>query len=199
MAKAVIYKKQLKKEFQFFRDEIMIGTSRYTYGFLMDEIVVYQNSVPKYQFKENDRFIWFLRNCLPLLSLVIAALLNGRYAIFEDDIEIGYAREKWVKPISSFVIRNDVYQLFIHKGNRFSLMKNGMQIALYTKRCEEWLKSQPLTYDIDYDNSEEIEMIDLFCLFIDVFFFTPYNGSSHIKVIVPHDRYSEHTLWQPKE
>ena len=199
MAKAVIYKKQLKKEFQFFRDEIMIGTSRYTYGFSMDEIVVYQNSVPKYQFKENDRFIWFLRNCLPLLSLIIAALLNGRYAIFEDDIEIGYAREKWIKPISSFVIRNDVYQLFVHEGNRFSLMKNGIQVALYTKRCEEWLKSQPLTYDIDYDKSEEIEIIELFCLFIDVFFFTPYNGSSHIKVIVPHDRYPEHTLWQPKE
>lgn len=199
MAKAVIYKKQLKKEFQFFRDEIMIGTSRYTYGFLVDEIVVYQNSVPKYQFKENDRFIWFLRNCLPLLSLIIAALLNGRYAIFEDDIEIGYAREKWIKPISSFVIRDDIYQLFVHQGNRFSLMKNGIQVALYTKRCEEWLKSQPLTYDIDYDKNEEIEIIELFCLFIDVFFFTPYNGSSHIKVIVPHDRYSEHTLWQPKE
>lgn len=202
MAKAVIYKKQLKKEFQFFRDGIMIGTSRYTYGFLMDEIIIYQDNVPKYKFKETDRVVWFLRNCLFLISFIIALFINGRYTIYKGEAEIGYTLEKWAKPIENFVIHDDRYRLFVHKGNRFSLTKNGRQVALYKKRPEKVLETSldtRDTYDIDYDINEPSEIIELFCLFIDVFFFTPYDGTSHIKVIIPHDRYPEQTLWQPKE
>ena len=180
MAKAVIYKKQLKKEFQFFRDGIMIGTSRYTYSFLMDEIIVYQGSIPKYKFKETNHFIWFLRNCLLLVSFIITLFVNGRYTIYEDEKEIGYTLEKWIKPIEHFMLHGDCYRLLPHKGNCFSLTKNGEQIALYTKQPEKMLEIRPDTYDIDYDINEPIEIIELFCLFIDVFFFTPYNGTSHI-------------------
>lgn len=182
----------------------MIGTSRYTSGFLMDEIVIYQNGAPKYRLKESSRLVWFLRNGLPLISFLISLFLNGRYAVFEDDAEIGCAREKWIKPISSFVIRDDLYRMFAHKGNCFSLTKNSIQIALYTKRPEGSVfhAAPPWpahTYDVDYEEAEQIEIIELFCLFIDVFFFTLYDGTSNIKVIVPNDPYSHHTLWQPNE
>ncbi len=199
MARTTIYRKREKKFYQFFRDGDRIGTSRYTGGFLMDEILVYQNDMPKYALKEINRFVWFLRNGLLLISLFISLFLNGRYAVFEDGAEIGYARETWIRPISSFMIRNNLYQVFVHKGNCFSLTKNGTQIALYTKRPEETLKCQPNAYDIDYEKNVQIEIIELFCLFIDTFFFTPYNGTSKVKVVVPHDPYPNHTLWRPKE
>ncbi len=177
----------------------MIGTSRYTYSFFMDEIVVYQDNIPKYRFKETNRFVWFLRNCLLFISFIIALFINGRYTIYEAGTEIGYTMEKWVRPIENFMIHDNCYRLFVHKNNHFSLTKNGEQIALYAKRPEKMLEARPDTYDIDYDINEPIEIIELFCLFIDVFFFTHYDGTSHIKVIVPHNRYLEHTLWRPKE
>lgn len=52
MAQMTIYKKESTKNPCFFRDNILIGTAKYTSGFSMDEIMIYQNDQPKYRFKE---------------------------------------------------------------------------------------------------------------------------------------------------
>lgn len=147
---------------------------------------------------EQPRYL-VLRKCLPLLSLVIALFINGRYTIYEGEAEVGRALEKWVKPIETFLLHGDRYRLSVHRGNRFSLTKNGGQIALYQKRPEKTLEASPGAYDIDYDVNEPLELIELFCLLIDVFFFTPYTGASHINVLVPHDPCPERAHWRPKE
>lgn len=199
MAKTVIYKEHLKKERQFFRDGLMIGMSRGKDGICMDEIVVYQNDAPKYSLREDSRVFWFFYHWLYPVSCAVQLLLAHRYKVFEDGKEIGFSKEKRTEPPRTFLIHDDEYRLFEHKGNQFSLTKNGIQVALYAKRPEEMLKCKPDTYDIDYDQDEAIEIIELFCLFVDMIFFTPMNGMTNIKVIVPSDPYPHHTLWQPKE
>ena len=47
MAQMTIYKKESTKNPCFFRDNILIGTAKYTSGFSMDEIMIYQNDQPK--------------------------------------------------------------------------------------------------------------------------------------------------------
>ena len=136
MPQIIIQKKRCSKHSEFYRDGVLIGTSRYTYGFLMDEIVIYKDNSLKYRFSETNRIVWFLRNCIPLISLVISFFLNGRYIIFDKNIKIGHSEERWLKPVESFIIQDDHYHLFTHKNEQFSLTKNGEQIALANCKCK---------------------------------------------------------------
>lgn len=199
MPSTVIRKKESTKINQFFRDGILIGTTRYTYGFLIDKVIIYKDSNEKYCFSETNHTIWFLRKCIPVISLILSSVLNGRYAFFENSKKIGYAKEKWIKPVENFIIQDDHYHLLAHKGEKFSLMKNGQQIALYRKAPIEMLKAQPNTYYAEYSNDTEIEIVELFCLLVDLFFFTHYNGKTTLKVIVPYDPHPERALWHPDD
>lgn len=199
MPSTVIWKSSSTKGNQFFCNGMLIGTTRYTYGFLMDEIKIYMNSILKYRFSETNHAIWFLRKCIPIISLFLSTLFNGRYSFFEDNEKIGYAKEKWLKPIETFIIRDDFYHLSAHKNEIFSLEKNGKQIALYRKPPIEMLKVQPNTYCIEYSAEIEIEIVELFCLLVDLLFFTHYNGKTVLKVIVPYDPHPEYALWHPDE
>lgn len=199
MPSTVILKNKSTKVNQFFRDGTLIGTTRYTYGFLMDEIKIYENSNPKYRFSETNHTIWFLRKCIPIISLILSTVFNGRYSFFENDKKIGYTKEKWLKPIENFVIQDDYYHLSVHKNEIFSLEKNGKQLALYRRSPIEMLKVQQNTYYVEYSKEIEIKIVELFCLLIDLLFFTHYNGKTVLKVVVPYDPHPEYTLWHPDD
>lgn len=216
MAQITIYKEESTKIQRFFCDNILIGTAEYTYGFSMNEIMIYQNEQPKYRFKETNHAIWFLEKCLPgiflififllnwspiffFISLALMLLSNRRYTIFEDNMKVGCTQDKWVSAIRHFIIHDNLYYLSIHKNEQFSLQKNGKQIALYSKEPIKILKSRPNTYHISYADTEPIEIIELFCLIIDLFLFTTYDGTTILKVLVPHDPHPEYAQWKPEE
>lgn len=209
MAKMTIsrqrYELETDKELvHYIQNGVVIGTARHTNGFAMEELAVYQNDVPKYSLKEVDRVFWVFYHCLYLISFALQLFLAPRYKIYEGEEMVGASLEPHTKPARTFRIHQDEYRLFLHAENRFSLTKNGVQIALYTKRPEaSILRAAPPwpthTYDVLYEKGEQMDVIRLFCLFIDKRFFLKYNGLSHQKYIVPRDPYSHHTLWQPKE
>lgn len=197
MPSTIIRKNNSKKVNQFFRDGSLIGTTRYTYGFWMDEIIIYDDNTPVYRFLETNHFIWFLRKCIPIVSLAVSTILNGRYSIFESEKKIGYTKEMWFKPIENFIINNDHYHLSAHKDEIISLEKNGEQVALYRRTPIEALRVHPNTYYVEYSTEIETKLVELFCLLVDLLFFTHYNGKTVLKVIVPYDPHPEYTLWHP--
>ena len=216
MAQMTIYKKESTKNPCFFRDNILIGTAKYTSGFSMDEIMIYQNDQPKYRFKETSYVIWFFKQCLPAIILILTFLLNWspvfffvslalmllsnrRYTIFEDNIKIVYTKDKWVSAIRNFMIHDDLYYMSTHKNEKFSLLKNGKQIASYSKEPVKIQKAQQNTYHISYTVTEPVEIIELFCLIIDLFHFTDYDGTTTLKILVFRDPHPEYTQWKPEE
>lgn len=191
MAIGIIQKRTSTKKAQFFFNESFLGTSEYQHGFFMKEISVFQNSKLEYRLKESNRFIWFLRNCLYLISFIFQIFLCPKYTIFDNKGKvIGNSHENCFRPARTFTIYNNLYHILIHKNSYFSLFKNGIQIALYERKKNE--------YFIYYSDDESVETIGLFCLFIDLNFFTNYNGRI-TKVIVLHDSHPEYTTWRPKE
>lgn len=196
MSTLTIYRKDSNNFREFYQDNIIIGTSRNTHGFSMNEIVVYQNKIPKVSLREINLFTWFLRH-IPIISIFFMLFINSRFVFIQDGKKIGYAKDKWFTPIRNFVIYEDIYKIYIHKNNIFSLTKNGIQVALYKK--ESHPKNKCNTYSISFSQQESPEIIQLFCIFIDLFFFDCYNGRVIEKNIVFSDHHADHTLWTPDQ
>ena len=189
MARSTIYKKWEKEVKRYFRNEIMIGTSRETHLFWMKEITVYRGNTSLYSIKETDRCFWFFTHCLYPISLFLQMFFCRKYEIFEGDELVGASQNTHTKPARTFTIHSDEYCLFVHKSNQFSLTRNGKQIALYKRASAS-------AYSVDFDQDEPIEIIDLFCLFIDETFFDDHRTA---KIYVFRDPHSEHTLWNPEK
>lgn len=200
MAKAVIEKVSFPKKARFFFNDSFLGTSEYQHGFFMKEILIYQHDTLLYRFKETDRVIWVLRNCLYLISFVLQIFLCPKYTIFDGKEEIiGNFQKNRFGAARIFTMYNNQYHLFTHKNNSFSLIKDGKQIALYKKGSLKWLECCPDTYDIYYSSDEPVEIIGLFCLIIDLMFFTDCGGRTITEVIVLHDPHPEYAAWRPEE
>jgi len=196
MSSMTIYRKDCKKLRQFYQNNIFIGTSRNTHGFLMDEITVYQDGIEKIKLKEVNYFVWFLRH-IPIFSIFFMLLINSRFVFLEDGKNIGYTADKWFRPVRNFIIHGNTYQLYAHKNNFFSLLKNGVQVSLYKKL--PYSKCKRNTYYISFLPQESLEIIQLFCIFIDLFFYDNYNGRIIEKNVVFSDHHSEHLFWSPEQ
>ena len=205
MANMTISRREEDKErVHYVQDGMVIGTARHTNGFAMEDIQVFREGAPSLSLRETDRWFWVCYHWLLWFSIIAQTFFSLRYKIFEGEKVVGGSLEPRTKPANTFRIHQDEYRLFLHAENQFSLTKNGVQIALYAKRQEgSVLRAAPPwsthTYDVLYEAGEQVDVIRLFCLYIDKRLFLKYNGLSHQKYIVPLDPYSNHTLWQPKE
>lgn len=205
MASMTISRQTADKELIYYvQDGAEIGTARQTNGTAMEDIEVFRAGAPSLSLRETDRWFWVCSRWLLWFSLVVQMFFFPRYGIFEGEEQVGATLEPRTKPVSTFRIRQDEYRLFLHAGNRFSLTKNGVQTALYAKRPERpVLRAAPPgpvhTYDVLYEAGEPLDVIRLFCLYIDKRFFVQYDGRSHRKYVVPCDPNAHHTLWKPKE
>lgn len=196
MSTLTIYRKDSKDFRQFYQNDILIGTSRNTHGLSMDEIAICKNNTRTMTLKETNFFVWFLRH-IPILSIFFMIFINSRFILLDNGKKIGYAKDKWFSPIRNFVIYGDIYKLYVHKNDNFSLTKNDTQIALYKKA--PYSKHKNNTYFITFSPQESITIIQLFCIFIDLFFYDNYNGRVIEKNIVFNDRHTKHTLWSPDQ
>jgi uncharacterized protein YxjI len=59
----------------------------------------------------------------------------------------------------------DTYDLYAHKGRKYSVYKNGNQVAWWTKNLITWLQGD--NYQIIADNNCNYNLIISFCLIID--------------------------------
>lgn len=165
----------------------------------MERIVVYEEGAPKYRLVERSKLLWFLTRYLSVISLLISVIVNSIYDIYEGDNHIGASQEKWFKGIRSFKINGDLYQINTHKNEKFSLHKNGKQVALYVKTPEKFFTTtyKPRSYSVSYDAMVPLWIIYLFAAWVDLIF-TRADGGDTKKVIVFRDPHPEYTLWQPE-
>ena len=92
----------------------------------------------------------------------------------------------------------DFYEIFGHRGRKFSVYKNNTQNAYWDKEAVAWFNGD--NYKIIADNDSDYELIILFCLIIDNFFSKNNNGNTvtiDFGNIGPQDRKFDPT-WQPK-
>lgn len=206
----------------FLLGSLTVGlTDKYSH-FSKDKLVIFQDGHVKYRLKESNRLNWALNSILPVCVLLLGFTLsiffpqyealwkslsfifiimiltsvNQQYSIFEGEEEIGFSQERWIKPISSFSIRNSNYRIYSHSHERYSLFKDGIQVGLYNRKLEKW-KNRYLIY---YSADEPLEIIELFCLWIDMFHYDNGGGRTVLKTFTLRpDKHTEYTFWRPKD
>lgn len=204
----------------FLFDGIPVGLTNKFSRFSKDKLIIFQDGHTKYRLKESNRWNWALNSVLPVCALLLCFALfiffsqneglwvslflvfiimvvgsiNRQYSIFEGEEKIGFSQERWIKPISSFLIRNNTYRVCTHSHERYSLFKDGTQIALYNRKLDK-SKSRYLIY---YSADEPLEIIELFCLWIDMFHYDDGRGRITLKTVsLRPDKHPEYTLWRP--
>ncbi len=205
----------------FLFGKTVIGSTDICAPFSKDKLIIYQDDHVKYRLKEANKLNSALRLILPTCMLLLwcvflicfpqyddflifpavasiiitPAFFKPQYVILENDLEIGFSLRKGRKAIKSFSVRNDTYRLCIHSQERYSLFKNEEQIALYRRELEKGRSR----YGIFYTADEPIEMIELFCLWIDMYYYDDVRGITILKTSGPPDKHPEYTFWRPKD
>lgn len=62
-------------------------------------------------------------------------------------------------------VGEDIYEIFGHRGRKYSIYKNDNQIAWWDKEAVSWFNGD--NYKITADNDCDIELLICFCLIID--------------------------------
>ena len=140
-------------------------------------------------------FLLKLINSLPILNCENFT----PFKIYKDNVKCGKGKHILFKPLYIFTINNDIYEIRHHSNNYISLMRNNVQIALYYKNITSVAEHNIYNVKCVYD-TEMLNIILLFCAFIDVIFY-PNNGNfSYIKkekTFVFNDKYEERINWKP--
>lgn len=218
---SLVYGPKVPHKRAFLLDNTTVGLTNKYSGFSKDKLVIFQNGHLKYRLKESNRLNWALNFILPICVLflcfmlsiflpqyeslwvlllltsiiMVRSFINRQYAIFENGEKIGISLERWIKPTSSFSIRNSTYRIYSHNHERYSLFKDEMQIALYNRKLEKGRNK----YLIYYTAAESIEIIELFCVWIDMFHYNDERGRIVLKTFAFSDKHPEYALWRPKD
>lgn len=217
-----VYGTNIPHKRTFLIDNVIVGLTNKCSGFSKDKLIIFQDGQPKYRLKESNRLNWALKLLLPICVLFLCFVLfiffpqyeilcvllflffaitssisiNRQYTIFENEEKIGFSQERWIKPISSFLMQNSTYRICSHSHERYSLFKGEKQIALYNRKLEK-AKNR---YLIHYSADEPLEIIELFCLWIDMFNYDDERGRTIIKTFSIHpDKHPEYTIWRPED
>lgn len=95
-------------------------------------------------------------------------------------------------------VEQDLYDIFGHKGRKYSVYKNDRQVAWWDKRAVSWFEGD--NYKIIADKDCDYELLISFCLVIDNAFSSDKDGNTitiDFGHIGPQARKFEPT-WQPK-
>ena len=169
------------------------GEASYTAGFIPRKIKVSGENGNTLKLIQTN---WVLRilNSLPVFN--IFRFVPYRYYI--DDIYMGRFKITPFKRGSYFIFGDDIFELQGHSKNYISLMKNNSQVALYKKDIATFMEEN--RYTIKYDDRISIQLLLLFCIFIDVESYPNHLRISASKYEVDFaikDPYKERTHWEP--
>lgn len=170
------------------------GESNYTYGLIPRRIMVLRDNYSIMELKQTNWLLKFM-NSLPVLNCETFT----PFYYFENKTLLGKSKTRLFQPAFFFTIKENFYELRQHNHNVISLMENGAQIALYKK--EAFTEFERNKYEIRYreDKEENDPLLLLFCIFIDVVFYSStskISGWKYEKEYVMKDPFPERTHWE---
>lgn len=133
--------------------------------------------------------------------LLVAFLWHPPYNIYENCNPVG---EITKRPRACYRInyKKAAYEIAEHAGNKVSVVKDGLQIALIRRESVAWNNEN--TYHVLCQNTcteDELFFLFMICVFCDRIFFSDFDGivigPVASKNIVIKDRYGERAAWEP--
>lgn len=172
-------------------DPVWVGTSKTTCESFFQYMTVQSNQGNSLCLRKENLFLQLLA-ALPVIGWFVLV----PFYIYENGICIGRSRAIFNTPVYTFQMRDDVYELSLHKRDKASLLKNGKQIALYQRMTNSYAKKA--AYSVLHILGVEKEILLLFSVFVDrICFFT---GDYQWKKVVPlDDKHPERGDWKPPE
>ena len=92
-------------------------------------------------------------------------------------------------------VGKNLYDVYGHKGRKYSVYKNGVQIGWWSKQAVTWFKGD--NYKIIADDDADHELLICFCLIIDNFINQDHNSKMPVGNFSPQAKKFD-KAWQPK-
>lgn len=169
-----------------------IGASQATLGSFFHCMTVWSNRENSLCLKKENFFLQLLE-AIP----VIGWFVSVPFSIYENSTCIGGSKGKCNSSTYIFYVKDDVYELSLHKQDKVSLLKNGKQVALYQRIVSGGIEGKA-AYSVLHILDVEKKILLLFSMFIDqIYFFT---GNYQWKKAIPlGDKHPERVNWEPTE
>lgn len=189
-----INRNMMKKNLHYSVEHYNItGSANYTWGILPVKIEVLSNK-NHIMLKQSPWILKFI-NSLPLLNYETFT----PFKLYKNGAKCGRGWHILFRPVFVFIIENDRYELRHHTDNYISIMKDNKQIGLVRKKIKTIAEKN--TYYVKCINEENIlDIIMLFCVFIDVMFYPNNKQISYVKTektFVLNDKFSKRINWNP--
>ena len=116
----------------------------------LSEVNIFEENVGRSKITLKKRWSWF----------------DTKYDIYRNgNIKFEYRTVSVWKIHHKCQVGNDLYEIFGHKGRKYSIFKNNKQIAYWDKNCVTWFDGD--NYRIIADNDCDYELLMAFCLIND--------------------------------
>jgi len=93
-----------------------------------------------------------------------------------DNVVLPFRTVSFWKDYYQCVVGIDTYELYGHRGRKFSIYKNGKQIAWWEQRAVSWFAGD--NYKIIADGNVDRQLMICFCLIIDNFLSDMHDGTT---------------------
>ena len=173
-------------------DSAWVGTSKTTIEAFFQYMAVQSNQGNSLCLRKENFFLQLLA-AIPVIGWFVLV----PFYIYENGACIGRSRAKFNSSVYTFQMKDDVYELSLHKQDKASLLKNGKQIALYQRMTNSYTEEKA-AYSVLHIFGVEKEILLLFSVFVDrIYFFT---GDYQWKKVIPlGDTHPERGDWKPSE
>lgn len=179
-------------QYHFGTQKQCAALARYTFGFLPRKIEVNQGE-RKICCRQKWNFFKII-----LFPLNFLHSKYWRYDVYEDGVLIGECKRKsYIPPVLQLNFHKDLYEISEHSDNCISVMKNGVQVALF--QLEKWAFAEQNEYDIDCSYQLSSDVLALVAALVDVSFFSAnsrISAISYTKTFVPFDKEKKRTQWK---
>lgn len=91
--------------------------------------------------------------------------LDTKYDIYRNEQKYEFRTVSFWKNHHKCHVGNDVYEIYGHRGRKYSIFKNNIQVAWWDKNLVTWFNGD--NYQMNADNDCDGELIIAFCLIID--------------------------------
>ncbi len=119
---------------------------------LLAEINLFDNSNGRPRMAINKRFAWF----------------KAKYDITRwDNVIYQFRTVSYWRPHYQCRCGNDTYDIYAHSGRKYSIYKNGKQVAWWNKKAVTWFDGD--NYNMLADKDCDANLLISFCLIIDNF------------------------------